>query len=183
MNTVELMKKEHEYVSRMLVVIRKMCMNLIDNRAIDCGDFYSVVDFIRNFADGHHHHKEEIFLFNMMVEHLGEVGNKLITHGMLVEHDQGRLFVANLEKALGDYEDGQKEAVLDIIGNSIAYTNLLSSHIDKENDVVFSFASRKLDKAIADQIDEKCRQYEVDNEATREKYISLLENLEAKYLD
>ena len=131
MNGIDLLINEHKYVSRMLVVIRKVCFNLMENNEVNYDDFEKIINFIKNFADGHHHQKEEIFLFNKMVEHLGETGKNVITHGMLVEHDLGRSYISNLIDALEKYKNGNKESKLDIIGNSISYTTLLENHIHK----------------------------------------------------
>ena len=92
-----------------------------------------MIDFIRNFADAHHHGKEEKLLFHEMVTHLGPLGNKLITHGMLVEHDSGRLFIKELEEALQRVKSGDEMSKLDVIANAISYTHLLRRHIEKEN--------------------------------------------------
>lgn len=181
MSAIELMKNEHEYIKRMLSVVRNMCMEFIDKGKLDYGDFESVIDFIRNFADGHHHNKEEILLFNRMVDNIDTIGEKLITHGMLVEHDLGRLYVSNLEKSLNQFKAGDNESKLDIIANAVSYTNLLSSHIDKEDRVIFEFANRELDRELLDIVDRECDKYEVENREIREKYINLLENLELKY--
>ena len=181
MSAIELMKNEHEYIKRMLSVVRNMCMEFIDEGELDYGDFECVIDFIRNFADGHHHNKEEILLFNRMVDNIDTIGEKLITHGMLVEHDLGRLYVSNLEKSLNQFKAGDNESKLDIIANAVSYTNLLSSHIDKEDRVIFEFANRELDRELLDIVDRECDKYEVENREIREKYINLLENLELKY--
>lgn len=182
MSAIELMKNEHEYIKRMLSVVRNMCMEFIDNDKLEYEDFLNVIDFIRNFADGHHHNKEEIILFNRMVDNIDTIGEKLITHGMLVEHDLGRLYISNLEKSLEQFKLGYYEAKLDIIANAVSYTNLLSSHIDKEDRVIFEFANRELDRDILDVVDRECDKYEFENRQIREKYINLLENLELKYL-
>ena len=100
MNGIDLLINEHKYVSRMLVVIRKVCFNLMENNEIDYEDFDKIISFVKNFADGHHHQKEEIFLFNKMVEQLGDTGKNVITHGMLVEHDLGRSYIRNLIDSL-----------------------------------------------------------------------------------
>ena len=39
MNGIDLLINEHKYVSRMLVVIRKVCFNLMENNEIDYEDF------------------------------------------------------------------------------------------------------------------------------------------------
>ena len=44
---------------------------------------------------------------------------KLVTHGMLVEHDLGRLYTMQLGDAVAKVMAGDDEAKLDIIGNAI----------------------------------------------------------------
>ncbi len=63
---------------------------------------------------------------------------------MLIEHDLSRLYIANLEKALDEYENGNDEARLDIIANAISYTDLLDRHIEKENNALYKFANNML---------------------------------------
>lgn len=181
MSGVDLLIEEHKNISRMLVVIRKVCFKLIETKEIDYDDFYNIINFIKNFADNHHHKKEEIFLFNRMVEHLGEAGKNAITHGMLVEHDLGRLYIKNLEEALKNLKDGNEEAKLDIIANAISYATLLENHIHKEDNVIFSFAKRKLSEDILKTVNEECYKYEEENSHTREENIGILETLEEKY--
>ncbi|MBC6695453.1 hemerythrin domain-containing protein [Terrisporobacter mayombei] len=181
MSGVDLLIEEHKNVSRMLVVIRKACFKLIETKEIDYDDFYNIISFIRNFADGHHHKKEEIFLFNRMVEHLGEAGKNAITHGMLVEHDLGRLYIKNLEEALKNLNDGNEEAKLDVIANAISYATLLENHIHKEDNVIFSFAKRGLSEDVLKTVDEECYKYEKENSHTREVNLGILKTLEDKY--
>lgn len=181
MSGVDLLIEEHKNISRMLVVIRKVCFKLIETKEIDYDDFYNIINFIKNFADNHHHKKEEIFLFNRMVEYLGEAGKNAITHGMLVEHDLGRLYIKNLEEALKNLKDGNEEAKLDIIANAISYATLLENHIHKEDNVIFSFAKRKLSEDILKTVNEECYKYEKENSHTREENIGILETLEEKY--
>ena len=133
MNGIELLIEEHKYVRRMLLVIRKACFKLIETGEINYDDFYNMIHFVRNFADNHHHKKEEVFLFNKMVENLGETGKNIITHGMLVEHDLGRNYMRNLEAALEELKQGNEEAKLDVIANAVSYTTLLDNHITKED--------------------------------------------------
>ena len=93
MKAIEIMNEEHKYILRMLQVIRKCCFKILNNEEIIYEDFYKIIDFIRNYADNHHHKKEEKILFIKMVEELGEPAKKAVNQGMLVEHDLGRLHV------------------------------------------------------------------------------------------
>ena len=182
MNGIDLLINEHKYVSRMLVVIRKACYNLVENNEIDYNDFDNIISFIKNFADGHHHQKEEIFLFNKIVEHLGETGKNVITHGMLVEHDLGRSYIRNLVDALEKHKNGENEAKLDIIANAISYATLLENHIHKEDNVIFNFAKRALSKEILETVDKECMEYEENSKDVIKENIDILIYLEEKYI-
>lgn len=182
MNAIEIMMNEHKYIIRMLKVVRKASFEILKGKEIDYNDFELIVSFIKNYADGHHHNKEEIFLFNRMVENLGALGEKTVKHGMLVEHDLGRLFVKQLVEALDKVKEGDEEAKLDVIANAISYTHLLERHIDKEDNVIYKFANRELSEDVLRVIDEECVKYEDDNNKVGEENIKLLEDLEKKYI-
>ncbi|MEW9938933.1 hemerythrin domain-containing protein [Clostridium butyricum] len=182
MNAIEIMMNEHRYIERMLKVVRAACFKVSKNDIYDYSDFDLIIGFIKEYADGHHHNKEERFLFNKMVENLGVLGEKLVKHGMLVEHDFGRLYVRNLEEALKKVKAGDEEAKLDLIANAISYCDLLTRHIDKEDRVVYTFAKRELKEEIMIQVDAQCAEYEREYESVSYKNIEILEVLESKYL-
>lgn len=182
MNAIEIMMEEHKYIYRMLKVVRSICYKLYEEKKINLEDFKDVLYFIRIYADGLHHKKEEIMLFNKMVEHLGTVAEKTINYGMLVEHDMGRLYVKDLDEALTEYQGGNEAAVIDIIANAVAYTNLLERHIDKEDNVIYKFGQKQLGTEILSEIDEKCIIFEEENKVLRDGCLDILKRLEKKYL-
>ena len=71
MDSIEIMMAEHRLIERMLKVMRKACYGIMQGEEINYNDFEMMIDFVRNYADAHHHGKEEKFLFNEMVTHLG----------------------------------------------------------------------------------------------------------------
>jgi len=166
----------------MLAVIRKYCFKVLKNKEVDYNDFYRIIDFVRNYADKHHHGKEEDYLFNRMVDEIKGPTEKLVKHGMLVEHDLGRLYMQNLEKALKALENGEEEAKIDIIANAVSYTDLLYRHIEKEDDVVYKFAERNLSKETLKKLDEDCKRIEKEakEKGIQDKYINLIYELEEK---
>lgn len=184
MNTLQLMVEEHKYIKRMLKVMRAACKKILSGDEIDFTDFYLMIDFVRSYADRHHHGKEENMLFNRMLDELGPVAEKLIRHGMFVEHDLGRLYMKDLEEALKRVRNGDNEAKIDIIANAVSYTNLLDRHIDKEDSVVYTFAEKNMSPESIQQINEECEKYELEmsQQNVQDKYISLVESLEKKYL-
>ena len=184
MDAIELMVSEHKNIKRMLKVIRSMSIKVLNNEFEQYEDFNKVIDFVRNYADKHHHAKEETILFKKMAEELDETIAKGPLAAMFVEHDEGRLYMSNLEAALAKLKAGDKDSRVDIIANSICYTDLLNRHIDKEDTAIYNFARRALSKAALEDVEEKCEAVEriADENRTQQKYIKLLEEFEGKYL-
>lgn len=182
MNCLELMTDEHKYIKRMLVIIRKYCYKIIKNEDVQYEDFFSFIDFVRNYADKHHHGKEEILLFDKMIEELGTPAEKLVKHGMLVEHDLGRLYMQDLESAVKRVMSGEDEARLDVIANAISYTHLLYRHIDKEDNVVFRYAQNNISKENLEELNQKCAEFEqaAADRDLQKKYIDMVAAFEAK---
>ncbi len=184
MDSIELMVHEHTYIKRMLEVVRKACLKVLFQDEMDFEDFAKMIEFIRKYADAHHHGKEEKLLFNRMVSEIGGAAEKLVNNGMLVEHDMGRYYIQELEQALEKVKNGDNDAKLDVIANAMGYANLLHRHIDKEDKVVYTFAKRTFKPETMKEIDMQCEEFEKETEkkGIQTKYILLLEELENKYL-
>lgn len=182
MNYIDLMVEEHRNIKRMLSVIRKYCYKVLKNEEVDYTDFFGLIDFVRNYADKHHHGKEEQLLFDRMVKELGPTADKLVRNGMLVEHDLGRLHMQELEAAVNKVIAGDDEARLDVIANAISYTHLLHRHIDKEDNVVYQFAKKNLSQETQEILEEACNQFELDatEKNIQNKYIEMIHKFEEK---
>lgn len=183
MNCIELMVDEHKNIKRMLSVVRKYCSRILNDEKIQYEDFYKIIDFIRNYADKHHHGKEELPLFARMMEELGPTAEKLVRYGMNVEHDLGRLHVQELESAVKRVIDGDMDDRLDVIANAVSYTHLLYRHIDKEDGVVYNYAQNNLPKEIMNRLEQECSAFEqkAGEDNVQGKYLVLLNELESKF--
>lgn len=182
MDSISLMMEEHQYILRMLKVVRKICIGIMNGDSINYEDFDKIIDFIKVYSDDHHHGKEEKFLFDKMVEHLGALGHKLVNHGMLVEHNIGRLYIQELISALERVKLGDEESRIDVVANAISYTHHMKRHIEKEDAVVYTFARRQLSDEILEEINNDTKVFE-DNAVknnTQQYYISLLDFFEKK---
>ncbi len=181
---IELMVAEHKNIVRMLEVVRSASIGVMEGEEVNVSDFKEMVDFIRNYADKHHHGKEEDYLFPEMTKHLGAVAENLVTHGMLVEHDLGRDHAMSLATALDQYEENPKtEYKLDILTEAMGYARLLRRHIEKEDNVVYTFAERQLTADSLKDVDEKSKKFEEQEEekGVQKRYMEILERLESKY--
>lgn len=177
---VEILMTEHENIVRFADIMKIKCCNVLEGEVVDTKLFREAIDFVRNYADKHHHGKEEQILFERMLAKLGPVAEKLVKMGMLVEHDLGRLYMTELEAALNRYDENKNtENKLDILTNMTGYIDLIKRHAGKENAVVFSFADRSLTDEDKAYVDQKTKEFEEDKEKSekRDYYMTWLDKL------
>lgn len=181
---IQAMIDEHDNIKKVLKIARQMCLKAFDEKILEPEDFFKVIDFVRNYADKFHHGKEEAVLFKLMDKEIGAMATNGPIQGMLIEHDLGRSYMAGLEEALNNYKSGDKEATLNIIANTISYTEMLKRHIHNEDNALFPFAARQLRKEALDQLEAEINEIEnnAQTEAIKTKYLGLINELEQKYL-
>ncbi len=161
MNGIDILMKEHENILAFNGFLRKICAGIVEGQEVDGALLRECIDFGRNYADKHHHGKEEKILFRIMMENMGPVADKLIRNGMLVEHDLGRLHLAQLEAAIEEYEKNPvTDHKLDIISNAVGYGALLQRHIDKEDQAAYAFAARALPADKMNDVDKETESFE-----------------------
>jgi hemerythrin-like domain-containing protein len=59
---------------------------------------------------------------------------------MLMDHDEGRRFVRGMADNTLLYKNGRKDALNQVYTNMAGYTELLTNHIAKENNILFRMA-------------------------------------------
>ena len=72
--------------------------------------------------------------------------------------------------------------LITLIGHLLEYANLLRRHANKENDVAYPFAERKLSSEILSKCDEETRKFEEENAENRITQLNNLQLLKEKYL-
>ncbi|MCE1196644.1 hemerythrin domain-containing protein [bacterium] len=134
---------EHEAILFSLGILQKMAdaASSGDSRpgaAWDTRDARELVGFLKEFADGCHHGKEEGILFPAM-EKAGILNEGGPIGVMLQEHALGRDRIRGMKAALegaGDRGAFAREAS--------GYIELLRRHIEKENTILFPMGERAL---------------------------------------
>lgn len=183
MNYTQVLENEHANIKRMLEILRIINLNYLNGLDYDTDELIEISNFISEYADKHHHGKEEAVLFRHMLDELGEVAKSLIQVGMLVEHDLGRYYNRSFKEAIANYKnDRSKENGLAILTYSLAYRDLLTRHIDKENTAVYPFANRALKDETKELVEEESIKFEETYGMDAAKYLQLLEILEEKYI-
>jgi hemerythrin-like domain-containing protein len=184
MNAIDLMMDEHKYIMRGLKLFRKLSVDILNTNTVDFDDFEKMILFVRNYADKHHHNKEEVVLFKKMEDKLGQKMVKGPLSGMYIEHDLGRQHIKLLEEALLRVKNGDLDSQVDVIANSVCYADLLTRHINKEDTLIYNFARRALSEVDMESVNISCDliEAEANKNQLQNKYIGVLEELEKKHL-
>lgn len=176
---IKILEEEHDNILRFTTFIRGAIGKVLEGDRDLLKEVPVMIDFVRNYADDHHHGKEELILFNYMLEDLGPVAEKVVRQGMLVEHDQARHIISSLEEAYAGYEkDPSTEKLVDVIGLLYNYAFLLEAHASRENTVVYPFAEKNLSDGRLQAVDEETKAFEEKHGERREYYLRELERLE-----
>ena len=124
--------EEHVLIKRWIALIPEILKNLDVDSEEGRQLLLDGVDFIRSYADRYHHAKEEEILFGYFDKGLD------IIEVMLEDHEQGRSHVRAIIEAL---EKKDKEA---IAKHLTAYSELLTEHIKKEDEILYPWMEMNL---------------------------------------
>lgn len=130
---------EHEVIQIALKILNKISTEIGAGKNPDPDMLGRIIEFIRIYADKCHHGKEEGLLFPEM-EKFGAVNEGGPIGVMLMEHGIGREFVKNMSESLENFKNNKSESLSEFAKNSKGYVNLLSEHIQKENQILYPMA-------------------------------------------
>jgi len=133
------LENDHDHILRLIDVME----HISGMPQPDVGHLESIVDIIRNFADGTHHAKEENILFPLLAERGFSLYQGPVAV-MLHEHVQGRNYVGAMDENIKLYKKGIPGSLDEIYRNMAGYAELLRNHIAKENNVLFRMADNVL---------------------------------------
>ena len=174
----DVLRSEHRGIERMLRVLEVAADRVEGGQSVPGAVFTRVVEFIRGFADGCHHAKEERTLFPLLEERgiprQGPIGV------MLREHEEGRRYVRAMAAAIEGYERGDPAARRALVENARGYTTLLRLHIMKEDNVLFPMSDRALSEEEQRGLVERFEEIEREEvgEGVHEKYHEMIDELE-----
>lgn len=178
MEATNILMSEHRVIERVIGAIEIAAGALEQGKAVRPEFFLQSADFIKNFADGSHHHKEEGVLFEAMIQH-GMSAQSGPVGVMLYEHEQGRVFTRAMRIAAQAVQEGRLEESSNIIQNALGYATFLRQHILKEDRVLYPMAEQLLPPSRQHQMLVEFDQ--VDHTETgediHEKYLALADAL------
>jgi hemerythrin-like domain-containing protein len=179
MKATDILVEEHTVIERVLNALESAVQSLEEGGSVEPDFFMGVTEFVKGFADGCHHKKEEDVLFKAMAAHNVPVENGPIGV-MLAEHEQGRVYTRGIREAAQRLKAGDEAARGDVIRYGRGYVTLLRQHIAKENEVLFPMADRAIPQAEHDAVAAGFDyvEHEETGLGVHEKYLSLAEELE-----
>jgi len=177
-NVTAVMVEEHKLILRMIALVEKN-VALAEMGRFSDWDFFldGALPFIREYADRFHHAKEEDMLFKALVANGMPEQNSPVA-AMLMEHDQGRVFVRGMEGAAQRLLAGES-AVAELAENARGYCSLLRDHIGKEDTILYPLAERILPEAVRPAMIAAYAAAEAASPGLEEKYRRMVEGYEA----
>ena len=178
MQATSILRQEHELIQTVLDALERGARRLGEGGTLPADFFTDAAEFIRGFADGAHHRKEEGVLFKEMARH-GFPEDSGPVAVMLYEHTEARRFTQELADAAARLKAGDAGARDGVMMYAQAYVQLLRQHIMKENNVLFTMAERMLPEDGQDAVDEGFAQVERDEigPAVHARYRALAQRL------
>jgi len=180
MKATEILMEEHRVIERVLDALEKAAQRL-ETGQMRPGFFVDAAEFIKGFADGCHHKKEEGVLFVAMTAHgIPQQGGPIGV--MLAEHEQGRAFTRGMREAAQKLEAGDGSAREAVLANARGYAGLLRQHIMKEDKILFPMADQVIPPAGQEKVAEDFERVEKEETGAgvHEKYLALAERLESE---
>jgi hemerythrin-like domain-containing protein len=144
MQAIEELKKEHQGIMQMLLILEAVAGRLEREEAVAVDDLEAIVDFLAVFADHCHHGKEEKYLFPAL-EKAGQPPEGHPVEILLAEHRKARELIAAMKLGLSRIKAGDTKGGQAFAEAASQYMDLLELHIEKENSVLFPLAETRLD--------------------------------------
>jgi hemerythrin-like domain-containing protein len=179
MEATDILMSEHRVIERVIASLEQASNRLEHGEGMRPEFFVDASDFVKGFADGCHHHKEEGVLFKTMADYgmpveTGPIGV------MLMEHEQGRQYTRGMRAAAERLAAGDASARAEVISNAQGYAALLRQHIMKEDQILFPMADQVIPSQAHAAVVEgfELVEHEETGEGVHERYLTLADALE-----
>ncbi len=183
MKATEHLKTEHQEIELMLRIMKKISKDVGGGRELNVEHYEKIMDFIKVFYDKNHHAKEELVLFPAM-EAKGVSRNGGMIEIEIHEHQLGRSYIKALNHSFEEYKKGDEKGTLGVFANLLNYTNLLQSHIKKEDEMLYALADKVLNEKEQEKLAVSLEKLEVEvmGKGKHKEYQVLLKELSSFYL-
>jgi len=151
MQATDILSSEHRVIESVIAALDAAADRLEADADVRPAFFLDATRFLRHFADGYHHGKEEGVLFAAMARHGLPLDDGPIGV-MLYEHDRARELTAGLGKAAERWAAGDRGVAGTLADYAHAYGELLAQHIYKEDNILFPMAAQAIPPQEHDEL-------------------------------
>lgn len=179
MEATEILREEHRVIERVLAALETAANRLESGESVSPTIFLQAAEFIRGFAEGCHHKKEEGALFPaMQAAGIPSEGGPIGV--MLAEHDEGRRLTSAMRIAAEQLQAGDEGATAEIVRGAMRYVALLRQHIAKEDGVLFPMADQVIQGSAQSEVAEAFRhsEHEEIGEGVHDRFLALADAIE-----
>ncbi len=182
MKPTQVLSGEHRVIEVVLDCLEQMIVRSRESNTLDRETAEQFVDFIRTFADGCHHGKEENHLFTAL-ESKGASRESGPVGVMLHEHQLGRGYVSQMTANIAAAAIGDEVALQAFLLSADNYVQLLRAHILKEDQILFPLADSLFSEEDHVRISAAFDHVESHHmgEGTHEKYLALAKSLADRF--
>jgi len=171
---------EHRLIEKMIALMSKELDRISRENVVRPGLIYTMVDFIRYYADKCHHGKEEDILFRELKKRDLRPEHERIMNELIEEHKWGRSATKRLVEANAAYENGDQSQVKVITGQMKELVGFYPGHIEKEDKRFFrpvmDYFSQEERDAMLDE------GFEFDRKLIHEKYGEVVSELQSLFV-
>ena len=174
MKATDILMEEHRVIEHVLISLETAAVRLHKGETVRPGFFVDAADFIKGFADGCHHRKEEGVLFTALVDaglptRVGPIPM------MLAEHERGRAYTQGMRAAAQRLAEGDAAAQGEVVSNALGYVGLLREHIGKEDNILFPMAAEVIPQDQQAALLERFEtiEHEETGEGVHERFLAL----------
>ena len=153
MTATTALRSEHDHILAMIACLSAACAAAESGDRFDAETFQTGLDFIRSYADAWHHAKEEEHLFPALeAAGMPREGGPIAV--MLHEHVLGRSYVRQIADQLEAATKGDEAARSIVLNYTLAYADLMTRHIQKENGILFNMADQLLTPEVQARLEQ-----------------------------
>lgn len=142
-NAIDMLRREHDEIERLARVLRVLSARLLSGQRLPGADMDTAVALLRSYVDQCHYAKEENALLPAL-QHAGLALDSGPLAQVLAEHRAGRELVERLAQAAQEYGPCGVVAGRDFAALAQEYTDLMSSHVERENNILLPLAEQSL---------------------------------------
>lgn len=166
MYAIDLLKQEHTVIVEFLRGLETALEKLEWRDKVFPPPEYleEAISFARDFADKHHHHKEEYVMFGMLAQkHDGDIDAQVEI--LRQQHEGNRTLLSAAQKAIPGFAKGYEDSARTVHQNMKKFLHTLRAHIQMEDAVFFPLVERTLSADEKRQLDAEFqrKEKEVDN--------------------